>query len=102
ERERRYQEARLLHSEITALARTPESTIRLEKQVRATPEDVFEAWRNPDGMADWLAPSDEFGPTRAEVDVQVGGTYRISMYPPGQDQPSMVSGQYCRVDGPRS
>jgi serine/threonine protein kinase len=102
ERERRYQEARLLHSDIVALARTPETTIRVEKHIHAPAEQVFAAWTDPLQMADWYAPSDQFGPTGAEVDIQVGGQYRVSMQPPGQDQPSVVSGQYCRVDAPRS
>ncbi|HKI19604.1 MAG TPA: SRPBCC domain-containing protein, partial [Isosphaeraceae bacterium] len=102
ERERRYQEARLMQSAITALARTPESTIRVEKHIHAPADQVFAAWTNPLTMADWYAPTDDFGPTGAEVDLQVGGTYRVSMNPPGQDQPSVVSGQYCRVDAPRS
>jgi len=102
ERERRYQEARLMQSAITTLARTPESTIRVEKQIHAPADQVFAAWTNPLQMAGWFAPSDDFGPTGADVDLQVGGRYRVSMMPPGQDQPAVVSGQYCRIDAPRS
>jgi uncharacterized protein YndB with AHSA1/START domain/predicted Ser/Thr protein kinase len=101
ERDRRYQEARLLHSEIITLARTPDSTIRLERHVPAPVEQVFEAWTDPRRMATWFAANDEYGPTHAEVDVQVGGAFRMHMYPPGQDQPAVVSGHYCRVDRPR-
>ena len=50
ERERRYQAARELHSEITSVARTPESTIRLEQRVNAPAEQVFAAWIEPDRM----------------------------------------------------
>jgi serine/threonine protein kinase len=102
ERERRYQEARLMQSEITTLARTPQSTIRIEKQINAPIEQVFMAWITPQQMAGWYAPSDDFGPTGAEVDAWVGGHYRVSMNPPGQDQPSVVSGHYCKVDAPRT
>jgi uncharacterized protein YndB with AHSA1/START domain/predicted Ser/Thr protein kinase len=101
ERELRYQEARLLHSDIISLSRTHDSTIRLERHIAAPVEQVFEAWTDPRGMAAWFAPSDDFGPSDVEVDVQVGGAYRVHMHPPGQDQPSVVSGQYCRVDEPR-
>jgi uncharacterized protein YndB with AHSA1/START domain/predicted Ser/Thr protein kinase len=101
ERELRYQEARLLHSEITALARTPATTIRLEQHILAPVEQVFDAWTDPRGMATWYAPSDDFGPTDVEVDVQVGGAYRVQMHPPVEDQPFVVSGHYCIVDRPR-
>jgi uncharacterized protein YndB with AHSA1/START domain/predicted Ser/Thr protein kinase len=102
ERERRYQEARLLQAEVTQVARTPESTVRLEQRIAAPAEQVFNAWTNPAAMPDWLAPSDDFGPTEGEVDLQVGGRYEVRMRPPGQDQPSIVSGQYCRIDAPRT
>lgn len=102
ERERRYQEARLLHSEVTGLSRTPQSTVRLEKHIAAPVEQVFEAWIDPRGMAAWYAPSDDFGPTGAELDAQVGGAYRVHMYPPDQDGPITASGQYCCVDAPRT
>jgi uncharacterized protein YndB with AHSA1/START domain/predicted Ser/Thr protein kinase len=101
ERERRYQAARELHSEITAVARTPESTIRLEQRVNAPAEQVFAAWLEPEAMSKWYAPTDDFKPTQAEVDAQVGGRYRVAMFPPGQPEPAVVTGQYCRIDAPR-
>ena len=36
-----------MHHDITALSRTPESTIRIEQHVAAPPEQVFAAWTNP-------------------------------------------------------
>ena len=102
ERDRRYQEARLMHLDITSLARTPESTIRIEKYIPAPPEQVFAVWTDPGQMADWYAPSDDFGPTIGEVDPQVGGEYRIGMLLPGQTDYRFVSGQYCQVDVARS
>jgi serine/threonine protein kinase len=102
ERDRRYAEARLMHLDISNLSRTPESTIRIEKHIPATPEQVFAAWTEPRQMADWYAPSEEFGPTIGEVDLQVGGQYRIGMLLPGQTDPRFASGQCCRVDAPRT
>jgi uncharacterized protein YndB with AHSA1/START domain/tRNA A-37 threonylcarbamoyl transferase component Bud32 len=102
ERDRRYPEARLMHQDIISLTRTSESTIRIEKHIPARPEQVFEVWTRPDRMADWYAPSDEFGPTIGEVDLRVGGPYRIGMLLPGRTEPRFVSGQYCRVDAPRT
>jgi uncharacterized protein YndB with AHSA1/START domain/predicted Ser/Thr protein kinase len=101
ERDRRYQAARELHSEVTAVARTPDSTIRLEQHVNAPPDEVFAAWVVPERMAGWYAPTDDFKPTGAEVDLEIGGRYRVAMFPPGQDQPAVVTGQYCRIDRPR-
>ena len=89
-----------MHLDITNLARTPESTIRIEQHIPAPPAQVFAVWTDPGQMADWYAPSDDFGPTVGEVDPQVGGQYRIGMLLPGRTDPRFVSGQYCRVDAP--
>ena len=102
ERERRHQAARDLHSEVTAVARTPDTTIRLEQRINAPAEQVFAAWVDPQRMTGWYAPTDDFGPTQSEVDLHVGGRYRVAMFPPGQEQPAIVTGQYCRIDPPRS
>jgi uncharacterized protein YndB with AHSA1/START domain/tRNA A-37 threonylcarbamoyl transferase component Bud32 len=102
ERDRRYQEARLMHLDITNVTRTPESTIRLEQYVAAPPAQVFAVWTDPSQMSDWYAPSDDFGPTVGEVDLQVGGPYRVGMLLPGQADHRFVAGQYCRVDPPRT
>ncbi len=102
DRDRRYQVAALLHRDITAVSRTPESTIRLEQHVPAPPSEVFAAWLEPAGMSDWYAPTDDFGPTVAKVDPQVGGRYRVGMLEPGKTERRFVSGQYCRVDEPRT
>jgi uncharacterized protein YndB with AHSA1/START domain len=69
--------------------------------VNGSAEQVFDAWVTPDRMAEWYAPTDEFKPTEAEVDPEIGGRYRVAMFPPGQDQPVVVTGQYCRMDRPR-
>ena len=102
ERDRRYQEAKLMHRDITNLARTPESTLRIQQHVPAPPELVFQTWLDPSQMADWYAPTDEFGPTVGEVDAQVGGEYRVGMLLPGKTEPRYVSGQYCRIDAPNT
>lgn len=101
EREHRYQAARDLHSVITELARTPESTVTIAQHVDAPADEVFAAWVEPARMAHWLAPRDDFKATEAEVDLQVGGRFRVAMFPPDQDGPSVALGQYCRIDAPR-
>jgi serine/threonine protein kinase len=102
DRDRRYQEARLMHHDITNVARTPESTIHIEQYIPAPPEQVFAIWTDPSQMSDWYAPSDDFGPTIGEVDAQVGGDWRVGMLLPGQTDHRFVSGQYCQVDSPRT
>jgi serine/threonine protein kinase len=100
ERDRRYPEAKLMQSDIVSVARTPVSTIHIEKHIPGPPEEVFAMWTDPTRVSDWYAPSDDFGPTIGEIDPQVGGAYRIGMLLPGQAEARFVSGQYARVERP--
>jgi uncharacterized protein YndB with AHSA1/START domain/predicted Ser/Thr protein kinase len=100
DRERRYQQARHLRTDLLQISRTPDSIVRLEQVVPAPAEDVFAAWTDPAEMTDWYAPTDEFKTPIAEVDLKPGGRYRVGMKPPKEDQPRIVTGEYCRVDPP--
>jgi serine/threonine protein kinase len=97
DRERRYQQMREMNTDVVQLTRTPESTIRLSKTIPAPVEKVFTTWIDPAGMFDWYAPSDDFTTPIAEVDLRVGGTYRVGMK---RDELHVVSGQYCRIEAP--
>jgi serine/threonine protein kinase len=100
DRERRYQQMREMNDDVIRLTRTPESTIRLNQTVAAPVEKVFAAWTDPERMAVWFAPSDEFTTPVAEVDLQVGGKYRVGMLHKDRPKLNLVSGQYCRIDAP--
>ena len=72
------------------LAQRPSLT--LTRRFRARPEKVYAAWTEPETLAQWFGPSKVApGTTRAELDVRVGGHYRISF--------SNASGEYNEVGG---
>jgi serine/threonine protein kinase len=99
DRERRYQQMRAMNADVVRLTRTEESTIRLTQSVRAPVDKVFAAWTDPALMVDWYAPTDDFTTPVAEVDLRVGGSYRVGMK--HKDRPVvLVSGQYCRIEAP--
>jgi uncharacterized protein YndB with AHSA1/START domain len=50
--------------------------VRLQRTVPASPNLVYRAWLEPERIRQWLAPG-SLEVTRAEVDEQVGGRYRI-------------------------
>jgi serine/threonine protein kinase len=100
DRERRYQQMRDMNADVIGLTRTPESTIRLTQHVAAPVEAVFAAWTNPAIMVNWYAPNDDFTTPIAEVDLRVGGQYRVGMKPKDRAEPNIVSGQYCRILAP--
>ncbi|HXY37958.1 MAG TPA: protein kinase [Planctomycetaceae bacterium] len=101
DRERRYQQMREMNADVRLLTRTPESTLNLQWTIHAPIEKVFEAWTKPDVMANWFAPTDDFVASSVEVDLRVGGNYRLDMRPKDSPQVFMHRGQYCRIEAPR-
>jgi uncharacterized protein YndB with AHSA1/START domain len=59
---------------------------------------VFEAWTKPELFKRWWAPK-SFGLTMlsCELDVRVGGTYRLVFKHPSSEQPMAFFGRYIEV-----
>ena len=57
----------------------PQTALRIERTLRAAPQKVFEAWTQAEALTRWFAPSGEFTVHISELDVRVGGRYRIEM-----------------------
>ncbi len=74
---------------------SPTFALDLERTLTAPPERVFRAWTDPAELARWFAPDPEL-PTEAEVDLRVGGAYRIRM---GRHE---AVGAYVAVEPPRT
>jgi len=56
----------------------PNFALTLERVLAAPPERVFRAWTNPAELTLWFAPNPDL-PVAAELDLRVGGAYRIRM-----------------------
>jgi len=56
-----------------------ETTLKIKRTFAAPLEKVFRAWTDPKELTRWFAPSDDYSTPLAEVDLRVGGTYRIQM-----------------------
>jgi serine/threonine protein kinase len=100
DRERRYQQMRAMNADVICLTRTDESTIRMTKSIAAPVDQVFAAWTDPARMVNWYAPTDDYTTPVAEVDLRVGGAYRVGMKRKDSADVALVSGQYCRVEQP--
>ena len=74
-----------------------EDTLVIRRILPAPREEVFAAWTDPVGMGKWMCPGDT---TRSEVelDVRVGGKFRILMKGPKQDYDH--TGEYQVVEPP--
>jgi len=67
-------------------------SLTLTRRFRARPEKVWSAWTDPEKLIAWFCTTKaEPGSMRAELDVRVGGRYRISF--------DMESGEHSEVAG---
>jgi uncharacterized protein YndB with AHSA1/START domain len=65
------------------------------RRLAATPDEVYEAWLDPQALAEWMCPHPA-RPRRVELDPRVGGRYRFDI----DDGPAalVVTGRYLALD----
>jgi uncharacterized protein YndB with AHSA1/START domain len=73
--------------------------IEVRRRFAGTPERVFDAWTEPEALAEWWSASPAHRPGIAEVDLRVGGSYRLSMIN-GDGDETIVGGEYVEVRRP--
>jgi uncharacterized protein YndB with AHSA1/START domain len=78
------------------MSRAAELTLHLERVLSAPRALVFRVHAEPDLLAQWWGPKGFSAPT-IELDVRVGGRYRIAMQPPEGDR-FFLSGEFREVD----
>lgn len=74
--------------------------LKIRRIFRASRERVFRAWTDPEQLKKWFAVADGFTTPNADVDLQVGGKYRLGMQPPGDDGVLIVGGVYQQIVPP--
>jgi len=72
----------------------------MSRPIRASREKVFDAWTNPAQLRKWFAVADGFTTPIAEVDLKVGGRYRLGMKAPGDNPLLIVGGVYREILDP--
>lgn len=75
------------------------ATLQIKRTFHATREKVFQAWTQPEILKQWFGPTDEFSTPEAEVDLRVGGRYRIRMKDPSRQEHTAV-GTYREIRAP--
>jgi uncharacterized protein YndB with AHSA1/START domain len=78
----------------------PATTLHVTRTFSASRELVFNAWTAPDKLRQWWGAQEGFTTPIAEVDLRVGGRYRLGMKPPDQNIIFVVSGIYYEVKPP--
>ena len=71
-------------------------SLTLNRRLAAAPEKVYAAWADPEKLVQWFGPASvEAGSVKADIDLRVGGHYRISFNANGQY--NQVGGVYREV-----
>ena len=70
----------------------------VRRTISASPEDLFDAWLDPEALAEWMRPG-EIQRSEARTDPRVGGSYEIIMYRESGRIPH--TGVYRVIDRPR-
>jgi uncharacterized protein YndB with AHSA1/START domain len=67
-------------------------SLTIKRRLNAAPSKVYAAWTDPEKLAAWFGPAKvKEGSLRAETDLRVGGSYRISF--------NATDGEYFQVGG---
>ena len=82
----------------TTVERKSERELVVTRTFNAPARIVFEAWTKPELFQRWWVPK-SFGLTMlsCEMDVRVGGTYRLVFGHPSSEQPMAFFGRYIEV-----
>lgn len=72
------------------------NSVRFQRVLRAAPERVFKAFIDPDAMVKWLPPFGFTGKVH-EIDVRVGGGYRMSFTNFGSGNSHSFSAKFVEI-----
>jgi len=73
------------------------AAVVVRRMIAASAEDLFDAWLDPEALAQWMRPG-TIKSTVARVEPRVGGTYEITMQ--GQSGTMVTKGVYRCIDRP--
>jgi len=78
----------------------PAAVLEMRRPIRTSREKLFDAWTNPAQLKKWFAVAEGFTTPIAEVDLKVGGRYRLGMKAPGDNPLLIVGGVYREIVHP--
>jgi len=73
------------------------AAVVVRRVIAASAEDLFDAWLDPEALAQWMRPG-TINSTVARVEPRVGGTYEITMQ--GQSGLIVHKGVYRHIERP--
>ncbi len=82
------------------MVRDTTASMCVTRIVDSSPDAVFAAFTEPAEIKKWHAPAPDFTVCIAEVDLRLGGRYRIGMQPPNRAEPHTFYGVYREIGPP--
>lgn len=76
-------------------------TVRVERTIDAPAEAVFDAWTNPEVLRRWWKAAPHHEVAIADVDLRVGGGYRLAMRNTDSGEDLIVFGTYREISRPQ-
>lgn len=79
-------------------ARQPElsAEVSIRRTYPVAPDKVWRAWTQPQALSQWFGPGATPSRAEAEIDLRVGGRYRIA-FPMPNGEKNEASGEYLEV-----
>ncbi len=84
----------------TAAIPATETTLYMKRTFTAARAKVFEAWTKPDLLMQWFVATDEYVSPLAEVDLRVGGRFRMAMKGIAKGDMHVAKGIYREIKPP--
>jgi uncharacterized protein YndB with AHSA1/START domain len=78
---------------------SPEITLEVNRVFQAPRERVFRAWTDAKEFARWFAPSADYTTRVPELDLRVGGTYKVEIHHKGGNVHTVL-GTYREIRPP--
>jgi len=78
---------------------SPETTLQMKRTFAAPRQRVFRAWTDAAELARWFAPSADYHVVVPELDLRVGGKYRLEMHHKGGNV-HRIGGMYQEIHPP--
>jgi uncharacterized protein YndB with AHSA1/START domain len=72
-------------------------SLTITRRLRASPQKVYAAWTHAENLIRWFAAQAKPGSVKADLDVRVGGRYRISFTNQDNGEYHEVGGLYREV-----
>lgn len=72
----------------------------IERVLPADRETVFRCWTDPKHLAQWFGPTVEHSTPIADIDLRVGGHYRLGMRKGSDGETHIVGGVYQEISPP--